>query len=205
MPINQTPVSPQQKTKLRLPIIVAILISGTIFGLGGFFLGRHTSQSEQLPIQSENTTQISPTPIVSIQTQSPVEEKTPVVSGADLQHIKFTLPSEWKSEINKDTLLLSPKTGGGYMAINVYDFSSDIGRREFFCQTTQSCIKETKFEEVSLGNISGYSASALDNSGSGKEYFGSKGNKFYIISSYVPPLPNNYIGTYQQVLNSLIF
>jgi len=39
----------------------------------------------------------------------------------------------------------------------------------------------------------------------GPEYFGAKGNKFYIISSYNPPSPNEFEKGYKQVMSSLIF
>lgn len=125
-------------------------------------------------------------------------------TGANLSAIKYTLPDTWTAELSSDTLLLTAN-GGGYLSIKVYDYSG-IGRREYFCKVTGDiCTSDSYFTAMQIGNISGYRADALDNSGGGSVYFGTKGDKFYIINSYSPPAPNEFQNTYQQVLNSLIF
>ncbi len=126
------------------------------------------------------------------------------INGASLVNIKYTLPAGWKATLNADSLLLAPSTG--YLSIKVDDYNGTTGRREYYCQVSKICVEgTTKFTEMTIGNISGYMASGLDNSGGGSEYFGAKGNKFYVISSYNPPLPNNFENSYKQVLNSLVF
>ena len=125
--------------------------------------------------------------------------------GVDLKNISYTLPNEWEAKLDDKVLFISPINKGGYLFIKVYDYSEKTGRREFYCQITKKCIDATYFSEFQIGNISGYKANALDNSGGGAEYFGSKGNKFYIISSYNPPSPNEFENNYKNVLDSLIF
>lgn len=127
-------------------------------------------------------------------------------NGADLTEIKYTLPQGWETKLNNNNLFISPINGGGFLSIKVYDYPSNIGRREYYCQVSRVCIEGTTyFTEMNIGNISGYMANALDNSGGGSEYFGAKGNKFYVISSYNPPSPNEFEKNYKTVLNSLIF
>lgn len=125
--------------------------------------------------------------------------------GARLEEIKFTLPTDWKSEIKDGSLWLTPVSGGGYYAIKVYEYSGTVGRREFYCSLVDSCIDSSTFEPTQIGNISGYAANGLDNSGSGQVYFGAKGNSFYVIDSYNPPAPNNFENQRQGVLDSLVF
>lgn len=121
-------------------------------------------------------------------------------------NIKYILPQGWEAKLNNDSLFISPANGGGYLSIRVYDYPNNIGRREYYCQVSKVCIEGTTyFTEMSIGNISGYMASALDNSGGGSEYLGAKGNKFYLISSYNPPSPNEFEKNYKNVLNSLVF
>ncbi len=125
--------------------------------------------------------------------------------GAGLEAIRYSLPGDWKGEIKDGGLWLAPLSGGGYYVIKVYDYPGDVGRREFYCSLVDSCIDSTTFEATQIGNISGYKAHGLDNSGSGQVYFGAKGNSFYIIDSYNPPAPNNFENQRQAVLDSLQF
>ncbi len=134
----------------------------------------------------------------------------PVVNGKELSHISYTLPPAWNARIEYETLFISPERGGGEIAIGVYDFPQNASRREFFCKVTQDmCISgETYFEQVSIGNISGYLARRIDASGGGDQYFGAKGNKFYHISTYIPSYPpavTEFGLRYKDVLNSLVF
>ncbi len=128
------------------------------------------------------------------------------INGADLKNIKYKLSQGWETKLNNDSLLISPVNGGGYLSIRVYDYPGNVGRREYYCQVSKVCIEGTSyFTEINIGNISGYVANALDNSGGGPEYFGAKGSKFYIISSYNPPSPNEFEQNYKSVLSSLVF
>jgi len=75
-------------------------------------------------------------------------------------------------------------------------------------QSSTRIVLDTPVREVNYNDtivFKGKLINALDNSGGGIEYFGSKGNKFYIIGSYSPPSPNEFENNYKQVLNSLIF
>lgn len=130
----------------------------------------------------------------------------PTTNGVDLKDIKYTLPQGWEARLSDKQLLITPINGGGLLGIKVYDYPGTIGRREYFCQITKYCIEGTTyFKETTLGNISGYIANAIDNSGGGAEYFGAKGNKFYKISTYNPPSPNEFEKNFKNILNSLIF
>ncbi len=147
----------------------------------------------------------SPTIIPSYSPSKVVPTKTQA-NGASLMDIKYVLPQGWEGKLNNDSLFISPVNSGGFLSIRVYDYPSNIGRREYYCQVSKVCIDGTSyFTEMNIGNISGYEANALDNSGGGAEYFGAKGNKFYITSSYNPPSPNEFEKNYRNVLNSLVF
>ncbi|HOZ81081.1 MAG TPA: hypothetical protein PK370_02570 [Candidatus Woesebacteria bacterium] len=145
---------------------------------------------------STPTPKIEPTSIPTLK---------PVINGSSINNIKYQLPSNWKAQIRDNHLYLSPNEGGGYLSIGTYSYQSDIGRREYYCQIRQVCINETTFTSLKIGNISGYLAQSIDNSGGGSEYFGAKGDKFYVINTYNPPLPNEFHNNYQKVLDSLIF
>lgn len=124
--------------------------------------------------------------------------------GVDVGHINYTLPTTWKAEIQGDSLLLTAD-GGGYLSVKVFDYPG-IGRREYFCQITGDiCATDTYFTAINIGNISGYRADALDNSGGGPVYFGAKGDTFYTIDSFSPPGSSDFQNTFQSVLDSLIF
>lgn len=210
--INQNSV-PQQTKGNFLPIVVTIIVCAALFGVGGYYFGKNLSN----PTQNTGETQknevspsSSPTAIIegspTPSTQTSPTPKVIQTKGVDLKSIKYTLPQGWDAKLNADSLFISPTTSGGYLSIKVYEYPTTIGRREYYCQVSKVCIEGTTyFTEMSVGNISGYAANALDNSGGGAEYFGAKGNKFYIISSYNPPSPNEFEKGYKQVMSSLIF
>lgn len=173
------------------------------------YAGYQFSKFSQKPTSSPLPTptpiiQSSPTPTTDttvILTPTPKQE-----NGVDLKDIKYQLPQDWTAKLNNDNLFISPVNGGGFLSIKVYNYSVNVGRREYYCQVSKVCIEGTSyFTEMNIGNISGYVANALDNSGGGPEYFGAKGNKFYIVSSYNPPSPNEFEKNYKNILNSLIF
>ena len=202
--VGQSPITQQTKTNRVWPIVLTILVSAVVFGFGGYYLGKGSlNLNKEIDEVKQDEMISSPSP-ASI-SQVSLTPTIPVVNGVSLKNIKFTLPQEWESILYSDYLFLSPKKDGGYLSIKVYDYSTDVGRREYYCQVSKVCITETYFTDMNIGNISGYVAHALDNSGGGEEYFGAKGNKFYIISSYGPPSPNEYEKSYKQVLDSLIF
>jgi len=206
------PSSPKIRSKEIIFAMLFFLLGGAIFGLAGYYLGLNI-QSRNYEISEEPETEILPTTTLTpttevTPTQEVKENTTPtikVVNGADLKDIKFTLPANWESKLSSGSIFIAPKTGGGYLNIMVYDYPTDTGRRAFYCKTRDVCIDVTSFSEMKIGNISGYKAQGIDNSGGGVEYFGAKGNKFYIISSYGPPPPNEFEANYLQVLDSLVF
>lgn len=182
-----------------------VIIAGVLFGVTGFIFGRKsvslppTSPESTIPTKESNSS-ISPTTTSTI--ISPTANQ---INGSSLKNINYSLPQNWEAKTIDDSLLLTPQNGGGYLSLKVYTYSGNIGRREYYCQITKQCIDETVFTTARIGNISGYLATRLDNSGGGAEYFGAKGNKFYVISSYNPPSPNDFEKSYKQVMDSLVF
>lgn len=190
---------PTDWTKIILAAVVGLgLLAGSAYA--GYWYG--IQQAQQLEKPAPAVSQPTPTP-------EPTPIPTPALeqeNGADLEDIKYELPQGWEAKLSSDSLLISPAEGGGFLSIRIYNYPGDVGRREYYCQVSNVCIDGVSyFTELSIGNISGYVANALDNSGGGAEYFGAKGSKFYIISSYNPPSPNEFEKNYENVLNSLVF
>ncbi|MFH2019651.1 MAG: hypothetical protein ABII80_03505 [bacterium] len=198
---------PTKKTPWLVIVLVIVLV-----GVAGYFGFQNYHLRQQLALSLPETVSISsPVPSPSMldgQEQTPTPTASPT-KGASLSEIKYTLPDGWVAEIRSEMndLYLSPSEEGGYLAIKVYSYAGNTGRREYYCQITNYCIDATYFTATKIGNITGYKASALDNSGGGAEYFGEKGDKFYIISSFSPSSPsvNFFDTTYQLVLDSLVF
>lgn len=145
---------------------------------------------------------ITPEPTIQ-----PAPTKNPIIQepSGNLENIKFKLPSNWESEISNFVLRLSPNQGGGFLAIKIYGYDSSSEVSEAYCKTVGYCNPSTTITPVNIGNISGFIASGLDNSGGGSEYFGTKDNNLYIITTYTPPSPNEFEDNYQKVLDSLMF
>lgn len=201
-------------------LIFCILILVPFFALGIYYF-RDSQKKNSFNTQTQHT-EISPTqpqsdeiPFSTITTfvKHSTVTTTPqnLVEGANLSDIKYSLPQGWIAEIkknflNQDSIFISPENEGGYLSVSVYDYPGTIGRREYYCQVSDVCIEDTTyFNEINLGNIPGYSANALDNSGGGVVFFGAKGEKFYIINTYKPPSPSEFETNYMTVLNSLQF
>lgn len=135
-----------------------------------------------------------------------VPTSSSISQGVELPEIKYILPQGWVSKIDNQRLWLTPSSGGGFIFITAYSYLDNTGRREYYCQVRDVCITgTTTFNAFNIGNIQGYEAVSIDNSGGGHEYFGSKGNKFYVINTYNPPSPNEFEIYYKEVLDSLIF
>lgn len=192
------------------PILIILMIAIT---LGAYII----YQNQSKPTPSQQT--IQPT-VAPMQQASPSPQNNTVASlttenGADLENIKYTLPTGWKAEITnrkdalgRHTLYISPEVGPGLLAIHAYNYPNNIGLREYYCKLTNFCIEGTSyFTQIQIGNISGYEAQALDNSGGGSEYFGAKGNKFYIISKIrdITSTSDEFNKHFKQVLDSLVF
>jgi hypothetical protein len=117
--------------------------------------------------------------------------------------IGYTLPDGWTSEIRDNGTLFISAPEGGYVVVNVYDFPANIGRRTFFCQITEHyCLDQTTFNPIQIGNMSGYEALMVDNSGGGNEYFGTVGGSFIWISTFSPSSPVN--NPFDQGIDSLL-
>lgn len=133
----------------------------------------------------------SPTPTPSAKPTSsagasatPLASPKPVEKGATLEEIKFTLAPGWESEYRDNGLFIGTPDNTGYFFITTYPYSG-AGRREYFCEVTKDrCIPETTFTPTKIGNISGYKADRIDNSGGGPMFFGAKGDTFYLINTY---------------------
>lgn len=212
--------SPAQSLSFNLFTLIIVGVVMFIIGLGsGYVLfsnkSKDVGQAASLVSQeagggSQTSEQLYPSVEQKSVTEVPAliatPTFTPTVNTKGLDDIGFNLPQTWESKIVDSQLMLKAKNGGGFLAIKTYDYPGTTGRREYYCQVSQVCIEgTTNFTEVKIGNISGYLATALDNSGGGAEYFGSKGNKFYIIGTYNPPSPNDFENNYQIVLDSLVF
>ena len=212
-PAIQSPPADKACYKLWL---IGYLILLVIVAAVAYIFG--SKQVKPNPVPTPRLTTISPSESSSssesfVGSDFPEVENNPEITikpeesdGTMLSDIKYTLPPNWSAKITDTKLYISPNSGGGFLSIQVYDYTGNTGRREYYCQVSNICIDGTTyFNETSIGNISGYIANALDNSGGGPEYFGAKGNKFYIIGSYNPPSPNEFEKNYDNVLNSLVF
>lgn len=210
------PVSSTSTLRFNLLALIIVGIVMFLIGLGGGYVlfsnkNEKVSQGitqirQDVSTDSQTSEQLHPSMEQRIVTIVPTLTITFTTKSGVQGGIGFTLPPTWESKISASQRMLKPKNGGGFLAIKTYDYPDTMGRREYYCQVSQVCIEgTTNFTEVKIGNISGYLATALDNSGGGPEYFGSKGNKFYIIGTYNPPSPNDFENNYQIVLDSLVF
>ncbi|PJE68921.1 hypothetical protein COU96_02590 [Candidatus Shapirobacteria bacterium CG10_big_fil_rev_8_21_14_0_10_38_14] len=222
---NLTETAVQRQTssnnsRLLVTVVISILLTASVAGSIVYFWQKSASEKtidnleqkissleEQISEMKKEEGVSKPVDSSPVATQAPT--LSPVPQGTKLSEIKYTLPEGWEAKMRSDQndLFLSPKEEGGFLAIKVYPYDGKTGRREYYCQLTKFCIDATYFTPVQTGNISGYKANALDNSGGGPEYFGAKGDKFYVISSFSPSYPpDNYFDrTFQQVIDSLVF
>lgn len=193
--------------------VMALIACGLFFGSLGYYLGERSVYPDNVialnePVITQKPTSIS-APKSNTVTLTPTSETSfptiTTIKGANLADIKYTLPESWYAKILNDALHLSPISGGGFLSITSYPYENSLGRREYYCEVRKTCIKKTYFESVKLGNIDGYIANAIDNSGGGSEYFGAKGDNFYVIAVYIPPSPNDFNDNYRKVLSTLRF
>lgn len=190
-------------------VLVIIVIIAAVSGL--YYYNAQRTTPTTIPVATSPTPTIqdedpSTTPAFT-QSVSLSPTKITQVNGADVKNIKYTLPAGWNAKVADKSLTISPPNGG-YITVAVYSFSENMGRREYYCQISGYCIDgTTTFEEITLGNIPGYEPHGLDSSGSGPEYFGEKGNKFYRISTFCPSLPSDEpCGIHRtEVIASLVF
>ncbi len=187
----------KQKGFAAVVIVILVAIIGIV---AAYYFGILKKTEDQ----TQPTSTLVPTEEQSPLPTNKASVKPTPSTSARIDEIKYTLPSTWEASLGVKSLSLSPKTGGGNLVIEAYRYSSgDV--KKYYCEVVGYCIKETYFESMKIGNISGYKASALDNSGGGADYFAVKGERIYIINSYNPPSPNEFEKTYKEVLNSLVF
>ncbi len=188
----------------QLPKIIAITLLIVVISYISFCYGQKSSQSPiTFPISPVSTPTTQVTPTTAIVTTS---EPSKVITKSNIEDIKFTLPDSWQSQYRDGGLFISPKDNAGYYFIKMYDYPANIGRREYFCQINQYCIEGTTyFNEITVGNLSGYIARALDNSGGGSIIFATKNSNFYVIESFSSPSASEFSQHGQQFINSLIF
>lgn len=187
-----------------------LLSAGYYFGKSPLFEKKSSLSTQQntslKSVKSNNSDETTLSPTQGEDSEANSNSGKVQEIGADLKSIGYTLPENWEVKISEDNLFFKPSKGGGFLILKVYAYPTTVGRREFYCQVSKICITDTTyFTETTVGNISGYKANALDNSGDGVDYFGAKGNNFYIISSYNPPSPNDFEKGYELLIKSLVF
>ena len=69
-PIVQSPTPIQTKTNLVVPILLTVLVSAIVFGVGGYFLGKSISGNTQEPVAVSNPQNL-PTPTITTVPNSP--------------------------------------------------------------------------------------------------------------------------------------
>jgi hypothetical protein len=96
VPISQSPVVNQVKTNLLVPILSTLLVSAIVFGFGGYYLGKQTSNNVQQPVANQNK------PITTLPTEvlpSPTNTPTPVgltTYTSSFEKLSFKYPTDWK-------------------------------------------------------------------------------------------------------------
>lgn len=135
------------------------------------------------------------------QASQPANKNTTIPNGASLSEIRYSLPTGWTIDKN-GSLYFDPGTGAGWINVLAYNYSGDTsGRRTFYCALEiSSCSSTSTFVTTNVGNISGYKTGP-DQQGA-YDYFGAKGNMFYVIKTVIPPSNNS---DYYTILNSLTF
>lgn len=114
--VSQPPVQPQTKTNLIMPFLVTFLVSATLFGFGGYYLGKQSSVNQPQNLLNQNQTEV--TPSVSSSPTSVVTSPAPDLTANWKVYTNSTLgftvkyPETWN--LVKcgpgDAALLSPTT-----------------------------------------------------------------------------------------------
>lgn len=229
--VNETSTQAVEASVSRRLFLVAIilsaLISGTLFGYGGYYLGSNSANINQ----SKQVDQAEESPAVSVMfeaqdivsTGETIETKEVVVervenseqgelTEANLMGVKAALPENWSMEVVENTqgttLMISPDNAGGFIAIRAHDYVDTGNMQAYYCSIHEVCIPAmTEFIETPIGNIVGYKATPVDNSGGGRELFGVKDGKMYTLSVSTPSVPEitEFEMHSAEVLESLVF
>lgn len=88
-PLTQSPIPSQTKVNLLIPMVLTVLVSAVIFGLGGYYLGRQSTRSANLP--SSETQNPLATSVPTSATKSDWVSYTSAVGSYSLQY-----PKTWK-------------------------------------------------------------------------------------------------------------
>ncbi|MEO6508912.1 MAG: hypothetical protein ABIO02_03080 [Patescibacteria group bacterium] len=208
LPKELTTVTTLSKTLAMVAFIILPFIA--------FFAGVRYQEAVNRTLPRETFSYpapVSPTivPSPSLSTSKP--EVTPVIKppfikkSVSISNVTYKLPSGWDGEITQENTLLLTANSGGFFNITAFQYDGFTSRREYYCKLVEYCLASTQFTGKQIGNISGYSASPLDNSGGGTEYFGVKGSTFYIISTFSPSgsSENEFDKHRSEVLSSIVF
>jgi len=83
--VNKPAIPPQTKTGLMMPVLLTVLVSGAIFGFGGYYLGKQSSLSNSSAIQNKTETFPSPT-TQSIENVSDLATFTGTILPVSFEH-----------------------------------------------------------------------------------------------------------------------
>ncbi|RJQ35727.1 hypothetical protein C4559_06570 [Candidatus Microgenomates bacterium] len=97
---NQPPIQPQTKTNLIMPIVITLLVSGVVFGLGGYFFGKQSLPTQKVVenIQTSPTAISSPTPFSSPSVAPTVSDSTSNWETYNSSEYSFKHPKGLKSD-----------------------------------------------------------------------------------------------------------
>jgi hypothetical protein len=111
-PVDQPPIPAQAKTNLLLPILSTLLISGIVFGFGGYYFGKQQSITNQNQPTTTLPTEVSP---------SPTDTATQVGSTtytSSFEKLSFKYPDNWKvtqsqkaDSLNGDSMTIQSPSG----------------------------------------------------------------------------------------------
>lgn len=94
--VNQPLIPPQTKPNLILPILLTLLISGVVFGFGGYYLGISANKYDQQLTSEKQTNQVNQNPDL---TQQPIENQPSQQVWnsyiAKSMDITFKIPQDW--------------------------------------------------------------------------------------------------------------
>lgn len=99
-PIVQQPVLVQKKSNLIMPILLTLVISGVVFGFGGYYFGEQSSSTQQIA-NNQNQQPVSTIPEASPTQYVPSPSITPTKVNlktytSKLERLSFQYPSDWK-------------------------------------------------------------------------------------------------------------
>ncbi|MEO8581293.1 MAG: PsbP-related protein [Patescibacteria group bacterium] len=212
-PTIQSPASSQTKSRLIVPVLLTVLVCAIIFGLGGYYLGTQSLNSnntylkDEKPIESV-ATQTSPTPTTN--------SNLNVLTYSDEEYqFSFQYPKDWKLNCTKpqdnnwldrnicDITALSTSLDHGELLSGAY-FTIGVSKPNPNYSSFQEYIKYSvdqhgyKAMPKTINNIQGYELISSSNS---VFVFERKG---YFISVGGTPLETTkpYYADIQEIISS---